>query len=313
MNGANNGQACDSHRPESVGLHVPKLALGTAQFGLPYGLASAGRAVATGEVANILALAWSSGVDMLDTAPAYGNAEALIGEKRPAAANFSIVSKVRALCSNGEESDPARIIPAVKQSLSRLRIPRIDALLVHRAEDLMGPHGPALFRTLQLLKDKGLVSRIGVSVYDVETLDLLSLGYPLEVVQLPLNILDQRFAKSGAISRLADRGIGVHVRSVFLQGAILRRPDALPARFAAVSTRLLGFQQLATDMGLGPVAGALSFSSHADGIERVIIGVDSAANLDECIAAFAIAQTVAFDGSSFASDDLDIIDPRRWQ
>ncbi|MGP1664729.1 MAG: aldo/keto reductase, partial [Rhodanobacter sp.] len=56
-----------------------KLALGTVQFGLPYGIANPGGQIGRDDAGQILALARESGIDTLDTAIAYGDSEACLG------------------------------------------------------------------------------------------------------------------------------------------------------------------------------------------------------------------------------------------
>jgi aryl-alcohol dehydrogenase-like predicted oxidoreductase len=265
-------------------------------------------------VREILRRAWLSGVDMLDTAASYGQAEAVIGEMRPDDARFSMVTKCPPLADFRCDSGPVeQIVARVRQSRELLKAEILDGLLVHHAPDLLDPVGPELFRNLVQLKMEGIVRRVGVSVYDPETLAAVLDRYPIEIVQLPLNVFDQRFIKCGAVALLRCRGIEVHVRSVFLQGNLIGEGSRLPNALSPVRNRIVQFQQRARDMGHSPASAALTFVAQCEGVTRVVIGVDSEQQLEESVEAFDRALTTSFDASDFNIDDLDIVDPRRWR
>jgi aryl-alcohol dehydrogenase-like predicted oxidoreductase len=290
----------------------PRLALGTVQFGLRYGLA-AGCPIPRPEVRSILEYAWDNGVDMLDTAAVYGNAESVIGEERPTRARFAIVSKTAPLQSDAHV-DGGHVAEAVRASLARLRVPCLDALLVHHADDLMGEGGGRLFRALERLRVEGAVQRIGVSVYDPQTLLAVLDAFPLTVAQIPLNVLDQRFAKDGLLERLTERGVEIHVRSVFLQGVLISDPARLPCRFAPLHETLGRYRTAVAEAGLSPVAAAMRFVIGCPGVSAIVIGVDNLDNLRQNIGSYreAIACREAPRFDSFAFDEPNLIDPRRW-
>jgi aryl-alcohol dehydrogenase-like predicted oxidoreductase len=301
---------------ESTTLDVPpspRLALGTAQFGLPYGRGHQRSPIDRAEVGKILRVASLAGIDTLDTAVSYGDAESIIGEMRPSDAHFDIISKIQRFedRSNGP-AHIGRLAASVYSSRAKLGVNTLDGLLVHHAPELLGPNGADLFGCLLQLKAEGIVRRIGVSVYDPETLSAILDRYPIEIVQLPLNVLDQRFARAGIIEALGRVGIEVHVRSVFLQGVLLGDSASLFEPFCSVRDVISQFHQKATNDGFSPVSAALSFVAQCKGVARIIIGVEGVDHLREGIAAFEMARANAFDASELSIDDLEIIDPRRW-
>ena len=68
-----------------------RLALGTAQFGIEYGITNRRGKLREDEISKILSIADSRGVGGLDTAPAYGDSEALLGKLLPQEHTFSVV------------------------------------------------------------------------------------------------------------------------------------------------------------------------------------------------------------------------------
>jgi aryl-alcohol dehydrogenase-like predicted oxidoreductase len=292
---------------------VAKLGLGTVQFGMPYGLAQPQRVVAHDEIAGVLTRAWQAGVDLIDTAAAYGDSESAIGELRPAAAAFTIVTKTLPIRAERiSASDVERVVGGVRASAARLRVSALDALLVHESKDLLAEGGEALFTALQSLKRDGLVKRLGVSVYEPAVLDDLIARFPIELVQLPLNVFDQRFARQGQLLRWAARGIEIHARSVFLQGLLLRDPGNVPAHLARAAAPLTKFRQRAREAGLDPLAAALAFAVQQAGVSRAVIGVDGLAELEANLSAYAQARQRGMDFATLAVDDPNLTDPRLW-
>jgi aryl-alcohol dehydrogenase-like predicted oxidoreductase len=290
------------------------LALGTAQFGLAYGVGSGERALDDAEAAAVLAAAWQGGIDLLETGPAYGDAESRIGKVMPREARFAVISKTRRLGRERIGEDDAREAAALaRASLERLRVPRLEALLVHHAPDLLVPGGERLFAALEALRAEGLAGRLGVCVYDAPTLEAVLERFPLQIVQLPLNLLDQRFVRDGAIAALARRGVEVHARSAFLQGVLLTDAARLPARLNAARAPVARLQADCAAAGLSRAAAALAFVARCEGVRRIVIGVNSVAQLAQNLAAFAAAAGAALPGAGrYALDDAAVIDPRRW-
>lgn len=291
------------------------LALGTVQFGIPYGLKRPQSPVPSSEVTKILSLAWDSGIDLLDTAADYGDAESVIAALRPTQARFRIVSKAPAMRPAGTtQTDVDRVIAQVRESLTRLQVERLDALLVHHAPDLLGEGGAALHRGLSHLQSDGLIGRIGISVYDSATMRRVIDEFRIDVVQLPLNVLDQRFVQDGSLDMLSTRRVETHVRSAFLQGVLLTDPDRLPVRFEGLRTHLAGFHADASRAGLSRAAAALGFLRHIPSVGRIVIGVESVADLQENLRAFddVALRSPALDYGRYAIDDRAMTDPRQW-
>jgi len=289
------------------------LALGTAQFGLSYGLSKAATPVPPADIAAILAEAWAGGIRHLDTAAAYGDSERRIGEQSRPEHPFSIITKILPI---GRDviagSDVAQAIGRFKMSLRHLGTKRVDTLLVHNAGDLLAEGGVDLHAALADLVSAGRVGRLGVSVYTPEMLDKVLDRFDLGVVQLPLNVFDQRFLARGRLSELAANGIEIHVRSVFLQGLLLRSDDTVPSHLKSAAEALSRFRARATQAGMTPQLAALSFAANVPGVARLVVGVDRLDAMRVNLAAFDLAKKSGFDATDLALADTSIIDPRQW-
>ncbi len=246
-----------NRRPRSAVIEVDRLILGTVQFGLPYGVSHRGGAVARDEVERILTAAHSAGVRTLDTAAAYGESERVIGSVA-AALPFEIVTKTLPLgASEPDPDDLAAIDSAFRASLDKLGRQRVAALLVHDVRNLDGQGGAALWAQLERYRRDGLAGKIGVSVYDAAEAEALAARFPIEIVQLPLNVFDQRSTLSGVLERLAAGGIIVHARSPLLQGLLLMLPDELPPALQHARPAVEFWRSACAAAGVTPLAAAL--------------------------------------------------------
>ncbi|HEY4365954.1 MAG TPA: aldo/keto reductase [Steroidobacteraceae bacterium] len=287
---------------------LTRLALGTAQFGLQYGVANRSGQVSVAEVGQILARAAAANVDTLDTAIAYGTSESCLGAA--GVASWRVISKLPPL--PGEVDDVrAWCEGQVRGSLSRLGIGRLEGLLLHRPADLLGPRMLEYRAALDALQAAGLVGVVGVSIYDPAELDALWPVFRPGIVQAPCNVLDRRLIRSGWLARLADRGVRVHVRSVFLQGLLLMPATRRPAAFARWREVLDAWDEWCSQHSTSPLSAAIAFLNAQPGIERYVIGVDSLMQLEEVLAAAGASSEVPPQG--LFCDDRELIEPARWK
>jgi hypothetical protein len=284
-----------------------KLALGTVQFGLPYGIANRSGQVGFAQAAAILERAREAGVDTLDTAIAYGSSETCLGEI--GIVEWQVVSKLPAI-PDGCEDVAAWVHSCMDSSLNSLKIDKLHALLLHRPQELLGPSGHALHKAMLVQKDEGRVAKIGISIYGPEELEALAGHACLDLVQAPFSIVDRRLAASGWLARLHDGGTEIHTRSSFLQGLLLMEPDARPAQFARWQSLWDEWHRWLDWVGMTPLQACLSFALTQQQIDRVVVGVDSVEQLEE-ILAVAPGNEATFP-ESLASTDIQLLNPSNW-
>lgn len=281
-------------------MSAARLGLGTAQFGLAYGVTNNAGQVGREAVSGILARARAAGVDVLDTAAGYGDAEAVLGAAGAAARGFRIVTKIAGA--------PAGFEQAARDSAARLGAAP-DAILLHDATILAQPEGRKAARALLALRERGLARAVGLSVYTPEALALALRLFVPDLVQLPLNVLDRRFERTGWLDRLGRLGVERHARSLFLQGALLARET--PPRLAFAAPRLAAVRAAAAAAGVGPLEACLAVGLSAP-VERLIIGVTGEAELGQILAVLDRPPALPPGLADLASDDLALIDPSRW-
>jgi len=286
-----------------------KLALGTAQFGLDYGIANQVGKVADDELLSILDLARKTGIDTIDTAIAYGDSETRLGHA--GVAGFRIISKLPP--NDASRPDIADRIKALTvESLERLGVESLECLLLHRAMDLCGSSGSALYSAMHQLKEMGLVKGIGVSIYGPDDLDAIPSDFVLDLVQAPFNAFDQRLLTSGWLSKLALAGVRVHARSLFLQGLLLMEDSQRPATFDRWDNVWREWSAWLKEKGLSRVEGALAAAANLPELERFVVGVDSAKQLADVIRAVHVSQRIGAT-PDFSVQDAELINPNLWR
>ncbi|WP_153115182.1 aldo/keto reductase [Rhodocyclus tenuis] len=285
-----------------------RLALGTVQFGLDYGVANRDGRPALDEVARILEAAAESGIDTLDTAIAYGESEARLGAI--GVAGWKIVTKLPA--APADCTDLAGwVVAEVEASLRRLRVDRVHAVLLHRPEQLLGTSGPELIVGLQRLKNDGLAAKTGVSIYAPDELDALFAMSKPDLVQSPLSLFDHRLLRSGWIERLGARGVEVHTRSAFLQGLLLLDASARPAYFNRWQPLWQAWDDWLRATRLSPLQACVRYALSVGGSDRVVVGVDSVAQLRQIVAA---SEEGAIPPPAWPDiDDADLLNPAHWK
>jgi aryl-alcohol dehydrogenase-like predicted oxidoreductase len=285
-----------------------KLGLGTVQWGQGYGIANVGqRRPDHAEIGVMLGRAHAAGIDLLDTAEVYGEAETVIGRHAADLDGWRIVTKTAPAAG-----EAGAVEASLAQSLRRLRRPELYGLLLHRQDDLTTTDGPTIWSALQRLKSQHLVAKIGVSVYDPEQLERILDQVDIDLVQLPFNLYDQRFLRAGWLDRLQRTGVEVHARSAFLQGLLLMTPEAMPAQFAAWSDHQRRLYRAIDALGISALTASLRFCLQQPGIDRVIVGCEAPGQLDGIVQAAAACSAMLSEPEAFALDDGAVIDPRRW-
>ena len=285
-----------------------RITLGTAQFGLKYGISNQNGQVSFNEIEKILDFSNKCGINTLDTAIAYGDSESRLGAV--GIKEWNVVSKLPSIpenCLNVKDW----VVKSIEESLERLRIPSLYGLLLHKPNELFAPAGFKLYEALKFLQDSGMVKHLGISIYGPNELESFSHYKDIEIVQTPFNIFDRRLINNGLLDILAEEGREVHIRSVFLQGLLLMEPEDRPSKFSRWGNLWQQYEDYIKICGLSKLQLCIRYVLSISQIKNVIVGVESLSQLQE------IYEAASGDISELPQDlqssDLLLINPALWQ
>ena len=281
-----------------------KLALGTVQFGLDYGVTNLSGQVTIDEVRNILTFAKNNKIDTLDTASGYGNSEEVLGEI--GVDNYQIITKTISL-----EGDVNKVIDSFHKSLESLGQKQVEGLLVHDINNVENKQFDILFSKLNELKQQGLIKKIGFSTYTPGQVNFLLENFGFDLIQVPFNVFDTRLIQGGQLQALKSKGIEVHARSIFLQGLLLMNLDDVPMYFSKIYGSLRDFKISAREMLMSDIEFAINFVRNVKHVDKMIIGVNTVEQLNEIIK----TPNIKLKSSKFcdiAVHDDNYVNPSNW-
>lgn len=253
-----------------------KIALGTVQFGLDYGISNTNGKVKKDEVEKILNFAINNQIDTIDTASGYGESEKVIGMFN--CNNFKVITKTSPLKSGFDS-----VLKSFYGSLKNLKTSCLDGLLIHNIDEINSKQFDDLYKELGKLKQLGLVKKIGFSSYTPEQVDFLLLNFDFDLIQVPFNVFDCRLIQGGQLLALKKKNIEVHARSIFLQGLLLMKTNQRPKFFNKWHELLNNWDLWLEENNLSNLEAALSFALSEDLIHKIVIGVNSESQLKQVI------------------------------
>jgi len=247
-----------------------ELVLGTVQMGIAYGIHNKTGKIDPADAIRILEYAYEHGVRTLDTAESYGTAHQVIGQyhKLHPNAQFNIITKL-----------PKNIfVESVKskidQYLNDLGISNIHLLMCHDFVTYRQDHELASYMLETVKSD--LVKKVGVSVYtNTQIMDLLNDEKKVDVIQLPYNLLDNKFQRGQVLEKMKMEGIAAHTRSPFLQGMFFLDEESDHPAYQYLSIYINSLKGIANSSSVSMQALALQYSYLNALSEAVILGVDS--------------------------------------
>lgn len=290
-------------------MSYSRLALGSAQFGTSYGVTNHGGIPSDFELAQIIGVARENGIDVVDTAQAYGNSEERLG--RTGIDGMKVVTKISGLAAVPADRIPAWMVEQVGRSLDRLRSNSLYAVLLHDVAALQYPQRDQIVEGLQQILKQGLSSKVGLSAYYPE--ELLRQSQLLEgaLVQVPASLFDRRFLGMAMEPPAVPADLEMHARSAFLQGLLLQAPSDLPVYFHRWLPIFNSFTEWCRIRNIDRMAACLAIFAKHPRITRIVVGVAKASQLQEVLTAL----TNSLDTPVFpeSTGDENLLIPMNWE
>ena len=284
-----------------------KLVIGTVQFGMDYGISNAKGVTTFNEALSILDTAKSYGINTLDTAIIYGRSEEVLGKLD--VKQFRVISKVPTV-TDDISNVSVWFEKQIRLSLKRMNINRLHALLLHNPSQLMSSRGSDIYKALLDLKNKGLVKKIGVSIYVPEELDKIANRFHFDIVQSPFNIFDRRIIESGWAKKLSDNNIELHARSIFLQGLLLMNKEDRPKKFDKWSQAWSAWDNWLEKRSVSAIEACVSFATQQTFIKKVIIGFENLKQFNQVIKS---NNDSLKEYPIFPALDETLVNPSKWK
>jgi len=290
------------------------LILGTAQMGMNYGIANRTGRPSDGEVRAIVAAAWGAGIRKFDTAQAYGDSEMVLGQ---ALHYLKLSEKARIVTKIDTPADPTdkkSLRKTITESLNRLGVPQLHGLMWHREQvlDLLSEEFQA---TMTDLVEEGMLEHWGVSLYTpARALQAIEAGV-FDLLQLPANVLDRRFEAAGVLERAEEKGMQIHIRSVFLQGLLLMEIESIPETMNFALPVLNLFKEICIKMDRPRHEIALLYIKSRFPGASVIIGAETAQQVRENVDAWSGIMTDSWMKrieEAFVGVGESVVDPTKW-
>lgn len=258
---------------------VKKIILGTAQFGLNYGINNKKKKPNSEEVFNILNYAYSNGVQILDTAESYGNAEIIISDfiKEFPKKSFKIITKN---CPTQVSVD--NITERILSSCDSFNVQQLYGYMFHNLNGLRKK--VRLYDKLLNLKQTGIIKNIGISLYENHEIEyVLKNFYNFDFIQIPFNLLDNENLRVRYISEAKKKNIKIHARSIYLQGLFFKKLDFIKKKFKDLEPSLSIIKNELNNKNILMREFALKYVLDKKYINKVLIGVDNVKQIKENI------------------------------
>lgn len=284
-----------------------KLALGTVQFGLDYGITNQDGKVSDAEANKIIKVANQANILLFDTATVYGDSESRLGKLTQGDSQSQFISKFTV-------TEKLNLDKIVCSSLHKLNCPSLYGLLFHNENDLLHPQGLDYYQQLKELKVQGKLQKIGASFYTLKALETALSQYDLDLIQIPASCLDQRFFQSGLLQEAQKQNIEVHARSLFLQGLLLAENADLPISLQKFTPELEHFFYTAKQLNLTPLKLALTYLIKTKEINYGVVGCQNSQQLLDIINSYKYIneKKLDIDLSSLAVSNELLVNPALW-
>ena len=291
------------------------ISLGTAQFGIDYGITNTLGKVSENLVKEILLSAELGGIEYLDTAQDYGDAEEVIGRCKNPKSPLKIISKLSSL---DKYQDEVNLIEQLEinfqKTLINLKCESINSFLIHRASDLKNKNSLIIWEWLESLKERRLIKKIGLSIYDLNDLENIPLN-KVNIIQVPVSLYNQKILENRYLEKLSKEGILIHARSCFLQGLLLTKSVDWP-KYISPQLRIhhKKTELIAKTLNISMLELSLGFIKKLSFLDSIIIGITNLEELNQYLTCWhnkdIKISKVNFKNLSW--ENSKEVDPRYW-
>ena len=292
-------------------MNLNNYILGGAQLGSNYGILNNSSTLSSQEIEKLLSLALKYGIRYIDTAPAYGNSERILNNKN--FDHFSIISKT--YLPDYIENNEDLVCESFKATLDRISRNNIYGYLIHDTNQFLSlKNRKNIWKQLLDYKKNGLIKKLGFSVYTESEIDeVLDEFDSIDIIQLPVNIFDQRLLHSKVLKKAIHSNIELHARSIFLQGLLLCNVNMIPKNLTSIVNMRKEMDNYTSNLGISNLDLSLAYIKNLNFISKVVVGVKTLEHLELLNFANINSDSIKnIDYSCFKLNSYNELDPRNW-
>ncbi|MBB5174860.1 aldo/keto reductase [Texcoconibacillus texcoconensis] len=263
-----------------------KIVLGTDVFGLPLGglLGDGDEKREQERLLNILKTASEKGINFCDTGVAYGDSEGVLAkaisshDEHP----WRITTKLPIFRSSVvNEEMMNQLYEAWRCTRQRFSTEQIYGVYLENVDDLEKPGAERLMNWWYTLKTEIPHLKIGVKVDSIAQLKRAFESFAFQLVQIPLNIFDQRFHQSGMIKQLKENGVDIHIYSSLPESEIQKPLETLPNSSTTLMPHIEQFHDQLQEKEISPITAALMFPLSIEEVDRFVIQIENVEQLKD--------------------------------
>lgn len=282
-----------------------KLILGTAQFGLKYGINNTSGKIQFNQAHKILKYARDLGIKELDTAQAYGDSETVIYKCLKRGLNFNINTKINSTTDS--------FLSQIKTSINNLSVKKLHTILFHSMDTFKFFKNdiPHLNREF-----KGhLYDKIGVSIYSIQELEeLIKYVGIIDTIQVPFNLLDNYSLKGESLRKAKKKGFKIQIRSVFLQGLFFMDETEILKGFKDLFQPIYSLKKISIENSISMRELCLRYAYSYDFIDNILIGVDNLNQIEENLdITKSPLETKTLNKINQIVIDSNLVNPSKWK
>lgn len=246
-------------------------------------------------------------IDQIDTAISYKIANKKLSQIDTK--KFKVCSKIP-FYDLGSYRIEKKIFYDVKKHLNFIKKKKLEVLYLHDPSMLFNKNRNILIKILKKLKSNKIIKKIGFSVYSPDELNSLLKIYRPDVVQIPVNIFDRRFLKKSLLNKLKKKNISIYLRSIFLQGILLKNIKELPKFFYRWKNLFYNWEKWLKKNKISKVEGCLSILNTVNAKINLIIGVENPKQLEEILR---LIDTKINPPKNIFSNNEILVNPSQWK
>ena len=288
---------------------ISRISLGTANFSKSYGVINA-QVIPSDEIKKIAKIMAKFEITKIDTALAYSAPPTECSKWEKDFFRNRDVSTKFAIKNFKIGSSVSEMINSFQSDLDKKNLTRYKSVLVHDFSDLQTKKANLTLEVLNKLKSFNLTEQIGFSAYNSKEIDVALKLFRPDVIQVPLNIFDQRLINSGHLDMMMKKSIKIQARSIFLQGLLLSKLESIPPKLNSAANILQSWWEYIDSESLNPLEVCLGFVSTITSISEFIIGVNNSTQLQLVLDCKLADKQI--DYMQFASLNEILLDPRKW-